>query len=140
MTDKIEREMELPAPVKDVWRVLTDPEGLSAWLADEVLLDLRSGGEANFVIGDEVRTGWVEEVSPPHPGGTEGGRLAFWWALRDEPATRVCFELTDREDGSTLLRIIESRPLEMLDLVGIPLRGQSGPTFGPALVAGGATR
>ena len=34
MTDLIERELALPAPVEDVWRAITDPEWLSGWLAD----------------------------------------------------------------------------------------------------------
>jgi hypothetical protein len=34
-----------------------------------------------------------------------------------------------------LLHIIESRPMDVLDLVGIPLPGHGGATYGPALVA-----
>jgi hypothetical protein len=40
---------------------------------------------------------------------------------------------TDR--GTTWLRIVETRPLEILDLVGIPLPGPGGAHYGPALVA-----
>src|ERR1700733_2300749 len=94
-TDRIERELELPAPSDEVWEALTDPERLAGWLADEVSLDLRPGGDASFRDGERVRRGWVEEVSPPDGRGEEedgSGRLAFWWADDDEPATRV--ELT----------------------------------------------
>src|SRR5436305_959149 len=59
MTDTIHREIELPATVQDVWEAVTDPDALSEWLADEVSLDLRPGGEARFVSGDEIRRGWV---------------------------------------------------------------------------------
>ena len=38
-------------------------------------------------------------------------------------------------DDATLLRVVETRPLELLDLVGMPLPGIGGKTFGPALVA-----
>jgi hypothetical protein len=31
--------------------------------------------------------------------------------------------------------VVESRPLDVLDLVGMPLPGIGGPSFGPALVA-----
>ena len=68
MTDLIERELSLPASVADVWRAITDPDWLAGWLADEVQLELRPGGEASFRLGDEVRTGWVEEVSSPGRG------------------------------------------------------------------------
>ena len=135
MPDKIEREIQLPASVQTVWQALTDPDWLSEWLADEVWLDLRPGGDARFVSGEEVKTGWVEEVSPPDEDGPGAGRLAFWWAVDDEPASRVAFSVTSREDGGSVVRIVETRPLEVLDLVGVPLPGHGGQTYGPALVA-----
>jgi uncharacterized protein YndB with AHSA1/START domain len=138
MSDKIEREIELPATVQTVWQALTDPDCLSEWLADEVWLDLRPGGEARFVSGDEVRTGWVEEVSPPGEDGPASGRLAFWWAVDDEPASRVSISVTSRDEGASVVRIVETRPLAVLDLVGIPLPGHGGRSYGPALVAVGA--
>jgi uncharacterized protein YndB with AHSA1/START domain len=137
MSDMIEREIELPAPVSTVWHALTDPDFLSEWLADEVWLELRPGGEARFVTGDEVKNGWVEEVSPPGEDATSG-RLAFWWAVDDEPASRVSFSVTCTEDGGSVVRIVETRPLAVLDLIGVPLPGHGGRTYGPALVAVGA--
>ena len=90
MTDLIERELSLPASLADVWRAITDPYWLSGWLADDVELELRPGGEASFRLGDELRTGWVEEVSAPVDDPERGtGCLAFWWAVDDEPASRV---------------------------------------------------
>ena len=86
----------------------------------------------------EPRTGWVEEVCPPRDG--RPGRLAFWWQAGDAPASRVCLELADTEAG-TRVRVVEARPLEILDLVGMPLRGaggSGGQSFGPALVHAGA--
>ncbi len=136
MTDLIERELSLPAPLTDVWRAITDPRWLSGWLADEVELELRPGGEASFRLGDEVRSGWVEEVTAPLADPERGtGCLAFWWALDDEPASRVELLLTPISDRETLLRVVETRPLEVLDLVGVPLGGHGPTRFGPALVA-----
>jgi uncharacterized protein YndB with AHSA1/START domain len=132
MTERVERELELAAPGEDVWEAVTDPERLAGWLADEVSLELRPGGEASFRFGDTTRRGWVEEVSPPGEDG--GGRLAFWWAVDGEPATRVELTLEPGSDG-TLLRVIETRPLELLDAVGIPLFGAGGSSYGPELVA-----
>jgi uncharacterized protein YndB with AHSA1/START domain len=136
MADLITRELELPAPPDDVWRALTDPGWLESWLADTVSLELWPGGEALFTFGDRVRTGWVEEVSaPPADGEDPGeGRLAFWWAEDEEPASRVELVISPWEAG-TLLRVVETRPLQVLDLVGIPLPGTGGATYGPALVA-----
>jgi uncharacterized protein YndB with AHSA1/START domain len=133
MTDLIEREMDFTASPEAVWEALTDPGWLGSWLADAVELELFPGGEARFILGDSVRTGWVEEVSAP--GEEQGdGRLAFWWAEDGEPASRVELSVTPLDPG-TRLRVVETRPLQLLDLIGVPLPGQGGRRFGPALVA-----
>jgi uncharacterized protein YndB with AHSA1/START domain len=124
MSDRIERELLVPASAQEVWDAVTS----SGWLADEVALHLTPGGDALFRSerGPD-KTGWVEDVHAPE-------RLIFWWAADGEPATRV--ELTIAEElEATRLRVVETRPLEMLDLVGMPLRGIGGASFGPALVA-----
>jgi uncharacterized protein YndB with AHSA1/START domain len=123
MADRIERELLIDAPPEDVWEAITG----AGWLADEVIFDLVPGGDAEFRTRDDVKTGWVEDVHAPD-------RLAFWWATDGEPATRVELTLSPA-DELTRLRVVETRPLELLDLVGTPLPGVRGPTFGPALVA-----
>jgi uncharacterized protein YndB with AHSA1/START domain len=123
MTDQIERELLVQAPPEEVWDAVTGP----GWLADDVHLDLRPGGDAEFRSPDEVKTGWIEDVRAPE-------RLAFWWATDDQPATRVELTLTEDEAG-TRLRVVESRPLDVLDLVGTPLPRIGGKSYGPALVA-----
>jgi uncharacterized protein YndB with AHSA1/START domain len=123
MTDRIERELWLPAPPDAVWEAVTS----DGWLADHVRLDLRPGGDAQFESDDRVRRGWVEDVVAPE-------RLAFWWATGDEPASRVELKIEERDAGSRL-HVVETRPLEVLDLVGVPLPGVGGARFGPALVA-----
>jgi uncharacterized protein YndB with AHSA1/START domain len=130
MSNRIERELLLDASVLEVWAAVTAGE----WLADEVVLDLRPGGDATFRWREQVKTGWVEEVREPDGEGA-AGRLAFWWEQAGEPATRV--ELTVEPDGARTarIRVIETRPLDVLDLVGMPLPGIGGPAFGPALVA-----
>jgi uncharacterized protein YndB with AHSA1/START domain len=129
MTDRIERELELPAPSDEVWEAVTDPERLGEWLADEVSFDLRPGGDASFRDGDTLRRGWVEEVSPPETGADEG-RLAFWWATGDEPATRVELIL-EPAPGGTRLRVVETRPLELVDSIGSPMFGSGSGSYGP---------
>ncbi len=123
MTERIERELWLPATPETVWEAVTS----DGWLAESVSLDLRPGGDARFESGNWVRTGWVEDISAPE-------RLSFWWALDDEPASRVELRIASLGE-STRLRVVETRPLEVLDLVGVPLPGVSGARFGPALVA-----
>lgn len=139
MTDLIQRELVLPASPEEVWNVLTDPAWLESWLADAVSLELWPGGEAQFTIGDRVLDGWVEEVIPPAGEGEEQafGRLAFWWAQDGEPASRVELAVSATASGTRLI-VVETRPLQVLDLVGVPLPGHGGSRFGPALVAAGA--
>ena len=129
MTDQIERELLLPAPPDQVWDVITGP----GWLADDVALELVPGGEARFSSEDSAKSGWVEEAFPPDGDGD--ARLTFWWSEGGEPATRVELTLEPRGDGVTRLRVVESRPLEVLDLIGIPQPGSGGSSYGPAMVA-----
>jgi uncharacterized protein YndB with AHSA1/START domain len=124
MSERIERDLVLPAAPEQVWEVLVG----DGWLADEVQLHLVPGGDASFRSAGEVRHGWVEEVS-------EGRRLAFWWATGDDAASRVELTLEPLADSGTRVRVIETRPLDVLDLVGIPLRGAGGRSFGPGLLA-----
>ena len=135
MTDRIERLCKLDVSPAEAWPAITDPAWLCRWLAEEAELELHVGGEARFVVEGRERSGWVEEVTPPSEG--RAGRLSFWWQEEDEPASRVTFEVVPTAAG-TRLRIDETRPLEVLDLVGIPLGGTDGlgrAPFGPALVA-----
>jgi uncharacterized protein YndB with AHSA1/START domain len=104
MEDRMEltREITLPATAEEVWRSLAEP----AWLGDDASIELRPDGEVR--AGD--RSGFVEEVDEPR-------RLIFWWAAPGEDSTRV--ELALEEDGpETHVRVIESRPLALLDLYG----------------------
>ena len=128
MSDRFERELLIPASTEDVWDVMTGGD----WLADEVALDLRPGGDAAFRSGDEERTGWIEAVEVPTDGSA--GRLAFWWALPGEPASRVELTLDPAGWAGSRLRVVETRPLEVLNAVGTQLDG-IGPSFGPILLA-----
>ncbi len=52
-------ELSIPAPLPEVWRAFTTNEGLSSWLAPEVSVDLRNGGD------------WLVKF----PGSTAGGTI-----------------------------------------------------------------
>lgn len=131
MTDQIERELTVDAPVADVWKAVTAP----GWLADEVELELWAGGEARFRTGEAERRGWIEQVAPPADGTSGPARLSFWWAEGDEPASRVELTISPLQATRSRLRVVEARPLDLLDLVGTPLPAEGGRTYGPALVA-----
>ena len=131
MNDQIERELLLPAPPEEVWDVITGP----GWLAEDVRLELIPGGDAQFASGEELKTGWVEEALTPDRAAGDAGRLVFWWAVDGDPATRVELTLEPEGEATTRLRVVEARPLDVLDIVGIPLPGSGGASYGPALLA-----
>jgi uncharacterized protein YndB with AHSA1/START domain len=128
-TERVARDLLIPASPEEVWEVITE----DGWLAEHVELELEPGGEARFTDPDQVRTGWVEEARPPDTDGH--ARLVFWWGPEGEPATRVELMLEPEVTRGTRLRVAETRPLEQLDLVGLPLPGQRGASHGPAMLA-----
>lgn len=108
---EIERDVLIDAPIETVWRVLTEPQHLRAWFAQDVDLDFRPGwpGTIDFVDGDHIAKVAIvmEAVEPPH-------RLAYRWefpegetAPREGNSTLVEF-LLSTEGTSTRLRVLES--------------------------------
>jgi uncharacterized protein YndB with AHSA1/START domain len=107
------REITVPAPVDEVWRSLAEP----AWLGEDASIELHPDGDVR--AGE--RRGFVEEVEEPR-------RLVFWWAAPDEDSSRVELELDEEDDGRTTVRVVESRPLALLDLYGVEVvTGAPGP-------------
>jgi uncharacterized protein YndB with AHSA1/START domain len=130
MVDHIERELVLPAPPEEVWDVITGP----GWLADEVRLDLTPGGEAYFRTADREQAGWIEEAVAPGDAEPRGARLVFWWSADGNPATRVELTLDPEDDDLTRVRVVESRPLEVLAVMGMPLPDSGGPSHEPTML------
>jgi len=110
--DRIEREIDIDAPIEVVWTVITEPEHINGWFTDSAELDVRPGAEGRFSweasatnrkMAVNVR---VERVDPPH-------FFSFRWEYPDgeEPteanAPLVEFSLEARGD-STRLRLVES--------------------------------
>jgi uncharacterized protein YndB with AHSA1/START domain len=122
MDQTVERELTVPEGAEDVWRSLAEPD----WLGEDAAIELREAGDVR--VGE--RDGFVEEADAPR-------RLVFWWSAPDEEATRVEIEL-DEVDGGTRVRVIESRPLEILDGrdLAIEFGGRSSGGAGPVALAG----
>ena len=116
---ELTREITLPATAEEVWRSLTEP----AWLGEDASIELRPDGEVR--AGE--RTGFVEEVE-------EERRLVFWWAAPEEDSTRVELEL-EEDEGVTHVRIVESRPMAMLDLYGPAIVTAAPPPRQPEMLA-----
>jgi uncharacterized protein YndB with AHSA1/START domain len=129
MEELVERELSVPHDVDEVWRSLAEP----GWLGEDAEIDLREAGDVR--AGE--RTGFVEEVDAPN-------RLVFWWSAPDEDATRVQIEI-DEIDAGTRIRVVESRPLAILDGRDLALelgsgRGGAGPVASARGALAGALR
>jgi uncharacterized protein YndB with AHSA1/START domain len=108
--DTIEREVTIAAPVERVWTVLTEPEHIGSWFAEQgAEIDLRPGGALVMRWNEWPTTrARIEAVEPPR-------RFAYRWtahhAAAEEPtegnSTLVEFTLTPEGDG-TRLRVVES--------------------------------
>ncbi|MCK6578808.1 MAG: SRPBCC domain-containing protein [Anaerolineae bacterium] len=58
------KRLTVRAPIEEVWAALTDPEDVSAWMADSaVTLDLRVGGRYSLFGGET--TGIFVEIEAP---------------------------------------------------------------------------
>jgi uncharacterized protein YndB with AHSA1/START domain len=110
MADRIEREVELRAPIERVWQVITDPAYVARWFGGKAQIDLRPGGAAVFGWPEEGMGDFhavVERVDPPrlfafrwtHDAGVPVGAAAV--------STLVEFTLSPEGDG-TRLRLVES--------------------------------
>ena len=128
MTDRVERELWLPAPPEEVWDAVTG----DGWLADEVELDARPGGDAWFRSGgrgqDRLGRGGSAPPRASPAGVLVGGRRRARDARRADARA-------PSGDERTRLRVVETRPLDALDLVATPLPGSAARTYGPALLA-----
>lgn len=82
-------------PVEEVWKAVSEPEGLRQWFPAAVTIELRAGAPMTFTFpgeGEPMR-GRVTEVDPPR-------LLEFLW--EDD---RLRFELEPDGDG-TLFRLV----------------------------------
>ena len=109
--DRIERVIDIDAPIDVVWTVITEPEHINSWFTDSAELALRPGGEGHFawdVKGTSRKNVnlRVERLEPPH-------FFSFRWDYPDgaEPsemnAPLVEFSL-EAQGASTRLRLVES--------------------------------
>jgi uncharacterized protein YndB with AHSA1/START domain len=117
VSDRIERDVYIAAPVSRVWEVVTEPKHVGMWFGngEPAEIELRPGGRIVFDHGDHGKLpAVVEKVE-------ECRRFSFRWAAQDtggrEPtavnATLVEFTLEPEGEG-TRLRVIESGFTEVI--------------------------
>jgi uncharacterized protein YndB with AHSA1/START domain len=103
----IEREVVIEAPLEVVWRVVTDPEQIRQWFAEEAEVELRVGGSGRlrFKSGDSYQL-QIEALEPPR-------RFAFRWVQPEGSPTRADNSMLvefilEPQAGGTRLRVVES--------------------------------
>jgi len=107
----VEREITVPVEPERAWELVTDPEHLEHWFAEQVELEPTPGAPVR-VIGDDggERHGVVEEVDAPR-------RLRFvWYAPPDGPPSSVEIEVVPDAGGSRIS--VTERELITIDAVG----------------------
>jgi uncharacterized protein YndB with AHSA1/START domain len=120
----VKRSILLDAPLDEVWEALTDTAMLCEWLAPEVELDPREGGElvCRFEDGEE-RRGEIAVVE-------EAERLAFHWRRDEGGESRVEWIVDAVADGTRLTVIETGRWADFAPM---------SPEIGPSAVALGWT-
>ena len=98
-------EVELPAPVEEVFRHLTDPAAMIRWMGQHATLQPVPGGAFDVDINGVPVRGRYLEVEPPR-------RVLVSWGVTGNPelppgATQVEFTLTPTAAG-TRLRLVHS--------------------------------
>lgn len=112
----LEKEIVIDAPVKYVWRALTDADQLMEWFPNEATLDLRPGGTGKFTWFDRAAvkeksgtSAWLQVESVDEPTS-----FVFRWGHPEgsvaTPANSVLveFTLTERTEEQTHVRVVES--------------------------------
>jgi uncharacterized protein YndB with AHSA1/START domain len=92
--ESLEYEVDLDEPLEKVWRALTVPEIVAAWILPEENELESEAVECDLVIAE-----------PPH-------RVSYRWQRDGEPATYITFELM-RIHGGTRLRLTHASTLQI---------------------------
>lgn len=104
---QIEREILVEAPIDVVWSVVTEPDQIKQWFADEAEIELRVGapGRLRFKSGHSYEL-QIEAIDPPR-------RFAFRWVQPERSPVQkwssMLVEFTlEAEAGGTRVRVVES--------------------------------
>jgi uncharacterized protein YndB with AHSA1/START domain len=100
--DDLMVECELEAAPEKVWRALTVPEFVAAWLLPNNLVRTECGDE--FAL-DGSRHGLSERIACTVLDAEPQRRLRMSWREADDTATVVTFELMPNRQGGTSLRV-----------------------------------
>ena len=108
MTEPFSTELDLPAPIEEVFRHLTDPAAMIRWMGQHAVLEPAAGGAFEVDINGVPVRGRYLEVEPPR-------RVVVSWGVAgsaDLPpgATEVEFTLTPIPAGTHLRLVHRNLP------------------------------
>ena len=108
MTEPFSTELDLPAPIEEVFRHLTDPAAMIRWMGQHATLEPAPGGAFEVDINGVPVRGRYLEVDPPR-------RVVVSWGVAgsaDLPpgATEVEFTLTAIPAGTHLRLVHRNLP------------------------------
>jgi uncharacterized protein YndB with AHSA1/START domain len=111
VSDRIEQDIYIAAPVARVWEVVTEPRHVGMWFGngEPAEVDLRPGGRIVFDQGEQGKLpAVIEKIEEPD-------HLSFRWAVVDggggepEVGNSTLVEITLEPEGDgTRLRVVES--------------------------------
>lgn len=120
---EVERSVDIDADLDEVWQLLNDEDGLSAWLGGDVELEVRPGAAGTVVEADgsrrDVLVTDVEQADGAH-------RIAWHWWLEDGPLSSVEIIAVPTRTGTRVTVV------ERLETPAATVRGLTG-----SLSAGG---
>ena len=108
MTEPFSTELDLPAPIEEVFRHLTDPAAMIRWMGQHAVLEPAAGGAFEVDINGVPVRGRYLAVEPPR-------RVVVSWGVAgsaDLPpgATEVEFTLTPIPAGTHLRLVHRNLP------------------------------
>jgi uncharacterized protein YndB with AHSA1/START domain len=119
-------EVLVPAPPSEVWKAFTTQQGLSTWLAPDVTVDLRPGGD------------WIVHF----PGSTGGGTILSFVPETELVISALAPDRFPNVRAARTRAVFSFKPLAGGTLVRLTQTGwQSGPEWDQAyeyLIAGNA--
>ena len=82
----VNREVVLPVPRERAWELVTEPDELETWLAEDVEFEAEEGARLRTCDDGEVREGVVEHVQTEERIIFSWGDSVVEWVLEDHPA------------------------------------------------------
>lgn len=121
---EVEQSVDIDADLDEVWQLLNEEGGLSAWLGGDVELEVRPGAAGRVTEADgaqrDVLVTDVETAADAH-------RIAWHWWLEDGPLSSVEIIAVPTSTGTRVTVV------ERLETPAASVRGLTGSLF-----AGGA--